>query len=78
MKIVKLDGSKLFQVPGGYIKPKGWTFQNADGSYVGFKGDKGPYIPVGGRKALQSILDAGGFTSFDGMVLWAEKIITGA
>ena len=26
-----------------------------------------PYIPCGGKRALQSILDAGGFCSFDGM-----------
>ena len=26
-----------------------------------------PYIPGGGKRALQSILDAGGFTSFEGM-----------
>ena len=26
-----------------------------------------PYIPCGGKRALQSILDAGGFCSFEGM-----------
>ena len=41
--------------------------------YVAFSGDRDkfgiliPYIPVGGKRALQSILDAGGFVSFDGM-----------
>ena len=28
---------------------------------------KRQYIPCGGKRALQSILDAGGFCSFDGM-----------
>ena len=26
-----------------------------------------PYIPCGGKRALQAILNAGGFTSFEGM-----------
>lgn len=41
--------------------------------YIAFSSDReefgilSPYIPCGGKRALQSILDAGGFCSFDGM-----------
>lgn len=41
--------------------------------YIAFSSDRdefgilAPYIPCGGKRALQSILDAGGFCSFDGM-----------
>lgn len=51
----------------------GWALYEEGKGYVAFSGDKDkfgiliPYIPVGGKRALQSILDAGGFVSFDGM-----------
>ncbi|MBB6731897.1 3-isopropylmalate dehydratase [Cohnella zeiphila] len=73
MEIVKLNGTLAFQVRGGYIKPTGYALKMADGSFVGFAQDAGPYIPIGGRKALQAIVDAGGFTSFDGMVRWSAR-----
>lgn len=51
----------------------GWALYEEGKGYVAFSGDRDkfgiliPYIPVGGKRALQSILDAGGFVSFDGM-----------
>lgn len=51
----------------------GYAFYEAGKGWVAFSNDRDqygilvPYIPCGGRKALQAILDAGGFVSFDGM-----------
>lgn len=51
----------------------GWALYEAGKGYVAFSSDRDqygilvPYTPCGGRKALQSILDAGGFLAFDGM-----------
>ena len=51
----------------------GWALYEEGKGYVAFSGDRDkfgiliPYIPVGGKRALQSILDAGGFVSFEGM-----------
>lgn len=47
--------------------------QEVSKGYIAFSSDRdefgilAPYIPCGGKRALQSILDAGGFCSFDGM-----------
>ena len=51
----------------------GWALYEAGKGWIAFSNDRDqfgiliPYIPCGGKKALQSILDAGGFVSFDGM-----------
>ena len=51
----------------------GWALYEAGKGWIAFSHDRGqfgilvPYIPCGGKKALQSILDAGGFVNFDGM-----------
>ena len=51
----------------------GWCLYEAGKGYVAFSASRDrfgilvPYMPRGGKKALQSILDAGGFVSFDGM-----------
>lgn len=51
----------------------GWALYEEDKGYVAFTSGRDkygiltPYIPVGGKKALQSILDAGGFTNLDGI-----------
>ena len=66
MQIVKLNDVN-FKIPGGYAICKGYALKS-DKGYVAFNHDNGmPYAPKGGKKALQSILDAGGFVSFDGM-----------
>jgi hypothetical protein len=68
LKIIKLN-RRPFKVPGGYVLCTGYALlENANDSYIAFKHDDGlPYIPCGGKKALQSILDAGGFVGFDNM-----------
>lgn len=63
LKIVKL-GSQKFQTEGGYYKPEGHAIYHPELGYFSFDTDY-PYIPAGGRKALKSILDAGGFLNFD-------------
>lgn len=51
----------------------GWALYEAGKGWIAFSNDRDqfgilvPHIPCGGKKALQSILDAGGFVSFDGM-----------
>lgn len=51
----------------------GWALYEAGKGWIAFSNDRDqfgilvPYILCGGKKALQSILDAGGFVSFDGM-----------
>lgn len=51
----------------------GWALYEAGKGWIAFSNDRDqfgilvPYIPCGGKKTLQSILDAGGFVSFDGM-----------
>lgn len=51
----------------------GWALYEPGKGWVAFSADRDgfgilvPYIPCGGKRALQSILDAGGFCSFEGM-----------
>lgn len=47
-----------------YEEGKGWLAFSHDRDRFGILI---PYIPCGGRKALQAILDAGGFLSIAGM-----------
>lgn len=72
MVIKRLKGSKfgtdrIARVVTGYA-----LYEEGKG-YIAFSSDRdefgilAPYIPCGGERALQSILDAGGFCSFDGM-----------
>jgi hypothetical protein len=72
MVIKRLKGSKfgtdrIARVVTGYA-----LYEEGNG-YIAFSSDRdefgilAPYIPRGGKRALQSILDAGGFCSFDGM-----------
>lgn len=67
LKNVKFGNSKICCLVTGwalYEEGKGYVaFSSARDKY----GILTPYIPVGGKKALQAILDAGGFLSFDGM-----------
>lgn len=63
LEIVKL-GTQKFKTIGGYYQPTGYAFRHRELGFFAFKGDY-PYIPRGGKQALQEILDAGGFLSFD-------------
>lgn len=63
LKIVKL-GTQRFKTEGGYYQPEGYALKHPELGYFSFEADH-PYNPIGGRKALKSILDAGGFLNFD-------------
>lgn len=67
LKNAKFGSNLIARVVSGYA-----LYEEGKG-YIAFSHDIDefgiviPYIPCGGKKALQSILDAGGFCSFDGM-----------
>lgn len=56
-----------------HVVVTGWALYEEGKGYIAFSCDRDqygilvPYIPCGGKRALQSILDAGGFCSFEGM-----------
>lgn len=64
LKIVRVDGL-IFAGPVGRTVCRGFAFKSGDG-YLSFNGET-PYTPVGGKRALQSILDLGGFEGYDGI-----------
>jgi hypothetical protein len=72
MIIKRLKGAK-FGNKKIWVEVTGWALYEEGKGYVAFSsardefGILSPYIPVGGKRALQSILDAGGFTSLEGM-----------
>ena len=72
MQIIKLKDAR-FGSNRIYTVVSGYAFFEEGKGYIAFSSDRDkygiltPYIPLGGRKALQSILDAGGFSSFEGM-----------
>jgi hypothetical protein len=76
LKIVNIKGRK-FKVDGiGYIEvSKGFAFYVPELGYLKFECDKTyvPYVPVGGRKACQEILDAGGMVNFEG-IEWLREM----
>lgn len=74
LKIVKL-GTQKFKAVGGYYQPKGYSLFHSELGYLSFTEDGGkvPYNPIGGRKALKSILEAGGLLNFDN-AKWLQEI----
>lgn len=73
LETVALTG-QVFQIEGGCIKPSGYAMYHPERGFLSFAFDKGRhYSPAGGRKALQEILDAGGFLNFDNIV-WVQRI----
>lgn len=74
MEIKRIKGLK-FGTPAIYTVVTGWAlFDPQRGGYFAFSVDRDketgiliPYIPCGGRKALQAIIDAGGFVTEEGM-----------
>ena len=67
LKNAKFGNKTISKVVTGYA-----LYEEGKG-YIAFSSDRdrygilAPYTPCGGKKALQSILNAGGFVSFDGM-----------
>lgn len=68
LQIVRLDGLR-FKAPLGTTSINGWGLYIEGKGYLKFKCDNGhvPYTPCGGRKALESILAAGGLLNYNGI-----------
>lgn len=72
MKIVKLTNAK-FGTPSLYKVVSGYALYETGRGYLAYSSDRDkrgvltPYIPLGGKKALEAILSAGGFTSLTDM-----------
>ena len=72
MKIVRLKNEK-FGTPAIYKEVSGYAFYEHGKGYLAYSSQRDkygvltPYIPLGGKKALEAILSAGGFTSLTDM-----------
>ena len=72
MKIKRLRNAK-FGTDKLHVVVTGWALYEEGKGYIAYSSDRdkygilAPYIPCGGKRALQAILNAGGFTSFEGM-----------
>lgn len=67
LKNPRFGTKKISRVVSGwglYEPGKGWVAFSSERDQYGILI---PYVPCGGKKALQCILDAGGFCSFEGM-----------
>lgn len=71
LQIVRLQNTK-FQAPNGYWLLDGHALHHPELGYVSFDGKK-PYQPEGGKATLQSVMDKGGFVSFEGMY-WVKAL----
>lgn len=74
LTIKKIKGAKFANAAGTITREaNGYAFYEEGKGWLAFSHDRDrfgiliPYIPCGGRRALQAILDAGGFTTMDGM-----------
>ena len=74
LTIKKLKGAKFANATGTIAcEANGYAFYEEGKGWIAFSHHRDrygiliPYIPCGGRKALQAILDAGGFLSMDGI-----------
>lgn len=79
LEVKKIDGLK-FGNRLGYYMPTGFAFYHKELGFLSFKSDNKrrnnvsiPYLPQGGEKALQSILDSGGLVDYDG-IEWIQAI----
>ena len=67
LRIIDLKGYKFNTTKGIYTFNKGWGLAILGKGFVKFKSEQLPipYNPIGGKKALQSIIDAGGFIHYN-------------
>ena len=78
LQIVRLNG-KIFTDGLSHVEPRGYAFYCEGLGYLSFASDhklgdvKCPYTPRGGEKALQEILDQGGFLNFDD-IEWLQAV----
>jgi hypothetical protein len=71
LKIVKLNNQKFFGL-NGYYMVSGYCLKHDTFGYIAFTNSPLiPYIPSGGKKILQNILDGGGFCDFNEMLFIA-------
>lgn len=64
---------KFYQ--NGFLVKK-WTIRNNLGFIAfadDFKKNNLPYIPVGGKNAIQAIINGGGFCGIENMIILSEK-----
>lgn len=79
MQIVRLKNTE-FGYKNLYTKVTGYALYEEGKGYIAFSSARDeygiltPYMPIGGKKALQSILDAGGFLSYDGIEYVQEMV----
>lgn len=68
LEIVNLKDYR-FNTPKGICQMRGFAFYIKGEGFVKFKADELPipYSPIGGKKALQSILNSGGFLEYDSL-----------
>ncbi len=78
LEIKKVDGLK-FGNNKLYTMPEGYAFFHKQLGYLAFSEENKrrlvpiPYIPIGGKVALQSILDTGGFCDLEG-IEWLKPL----
>ena len=73
IKSAKFASNKLkTEIAWATVKNK-WAFYEEGKGYIAYSCDRDkfgfliPYIPCGGKKALEAILNAGGFLNMDGI-----------
>ncbi len=69
LQIVRLDGLQ-FKAPLGVAIAHGWGLYIEGMGYLKFKHDNAsfvPYAPIGGRKALERIINGGGLLNYNGI-----------
>ncbi|MGG1669990.1 3-isopropylmalate dehydratase [Paenibacillus sp. NRS-1783] len=71
LQIVRLQNTKFQELNGIWLLD-GYALHHPELGYVSFDGKK-PFQPGGGKATLQSVMDAGGFVSFEGMY-WVKPI----
>lgn len=66
LQIVKINNFQ-FRHPLGTVSCKGWAVCIPGKGFLKFKSDNNflPYVPIGGKKALQSIIADGGFIDYN-------------
>ncbi len=74
LEIVHLEGKLSFLIDADTCTyPSGYCFWHPEKGYLALKGDASPYRPKGGKAALDSVKEQGGFLSFDNMT-WVNPI----
>lgn len=65
LKVVRVKDRRFDLDQNRYILVSGYVLEHPTLGVLGWKDTDHPYQPSGGEQTLQSILDEGGFTSFE-------------